>query len=590
MPEAIGIDLGTTFSVAAIYDGERVQVIADAAGERLLPSVVAVDARGRTLVGSPARARAAVSPASAVFSIKRRMGTVDKVSLTGREMTPQEVSACILENIKARVAVRLGREISRAVVTVPAYFTHTQRRVTLEAGRLAGLDVLRIINEPTAAALAYGLDSEGVQTVLVWDLGGGTFDVSILELGDGLFEVKAVNGDNHLGGDDWDEVLLMLVAERFHRETSFNVLADPCLRRQVLDAAEKAKRDLSDHAQASVSLPVASSEASWHHELRTRVTRAEFEIATRHLLERVIGPTRQALRDAHLEVDQIDRVILVGGSTRMPAVRVLVRELFRREPYTEINPDEVVAIGAAVQAGMLSGLPRRAVLVDVIPMSLGIKTEGGLFSRIIRRNTTIPCSASQLFTNAADGQQSMHIEVLQGEREMAGGNVSLGSFSLDLPPVPRGRAHVEVTFFVNVDGVVRVEAEDLYTENRSRIEIRNDALLGDADLDARLREAEAFHAEDMQRRREVEARVRAQNALRESAAMLEETNASNVGLPDERVAEIQESRAALDVLVDGDDVKRLRTETDNVVAAMKRAVPRGGDRHEARVGGGGGAL
>lgn len=571
MPEAIGIDLGTTFSVAAIYDGERAEVIADPAGERLMPSVVAVDARGRMLAGSPARALAATNPADVVFSIKRRMGTADKVSLGGRRMTPQEVSACILENIKARAAARLGKPIHRAVITVPAYFTHTQRQATREAGRLAGLEVLRIINEPTAASLAYGLDREEAQTVLVWDLGGGTFDVSILELGDGVFEVKAVNGENHLGGDDWDEVMLMLLAERFRRETGFSCLTDPRLRRRALDVAEKAKRDLSDHTEAFVSLRVAPAKADRHHELRARVTRAEFEAATRHLLEQVVGPTRQALKDARLEVDQIDRVVLVGGSTRMPAVRALVREMFRQEPYTRVNPDEVVALGAAVQAGMLSGLPRRAVLVDVIPLSLGVKTEGGLFSRIIRRNTTIPCSASRLFTNAADDQQSMNIEVLQGEREIAGENVSLGSFGLDIPLLRRGRAQVEVTFFVDADGVVRVEAEDLWTDARNNIEIRSDALLGEADMGARLREAEAFYADDMRRRREFEACTRARNALSESAAMLEGTDTGDGALPDEGAAEIQQSRAALEALLAAGDVERLRTETDNLVAAMRAA-------------------
>ena len=571
MPEAIGIDLGTTFSVVAVYDGERAEVIADAAGERLMPSVVAVNARGRMLVGSPARAQAAGNPTNTVFSIKRRMGTAYRVSLAGREMTPQEVSACILKSIKTRAAARLGKEISHAIITVPAYFTHTQRRATLEAGRLAGLEVLRIINEPTAAALAYGLDREDVQTILVWDLGGGTFDVSILELGDGLFEVKAVNGNSHLGGDDWDEVLLMLLAERFRRETGCDVLADPRLRRRTLDAAEKAKRDLSDHAEASVLLSVASHEAGMDRDLRTRVTRTEFEAATRHLLERVIEPTRQALKDARLEVDQIDRVVLVGGSTRMPAVRALVRQMFRQEPYTRINPDEVVAIGAAVQAGMLSGLPRRAILVDVIPLSLGIKTEGGLFSPIIRRNRTIPCSSSQLFTNAADGQQSMHVEVLQGEREIAADNVSLGTLNLsDIAALPRGHARVEVTFFVDVDGVVRVEAEDLRTENRSSIEIHSDALLGDAELDARLKEAEALYAEDMRRRREIEARIRAQNALRESAAMLEGIDANNGDLPVERVAEIQESRAMLRAVLAADDVECLAAATSDVAAAMQQ--------------------
>ena len=572
MPDAIGIDLGTTFSAAAVYDGERAKVIADASGEYLVPSVVAVDADGRMLVGSAARGQAATNPVHTVFSIKRRMGTADRVSLRGREMTPQEVSAHILREVKANAAAFVGEEIGRAVITVPAYFSHAQRRATIEAGRLAGIEVLRIINEPTAAALAYGLDREEVHTVLVWDLGGGTFDVSVLELGDGVFEVKAVNGDCHLGGDDWDEVLLMLLAERFRAEARIDVLAEPTLKRRALDAAEKAKRDLSDHAEAFVCLPVTSGDGA-RRELRTRVTRAEFQAATRHLLERVVGPTRQALKDAKLEPDQIHRVVLVGGSTRMPAVRALVRQIFRQEPYTKINPDEVVAIGAAVQAGMLSGLPRRAVLVDVIPLSLGIKTEGGLFSRIIRRNTTIPCSASQLFTNAADAQQTMHVEVMQGERELAGENVTLGTLALpDMPALPRGRARVEVSFFVDVNGVVRVEAEDLYTESRKSIEIQNDALLGDAKLDAALREADALYAHDLRRREEIQSRILAQNALRESADMLQADAGDNDDLPDDLTAAMQQSSAALQALLAADDVERLRVETGDLVTTMNQAT------------------
>ena len=516
MPEAIGIDLGTTFSIAAIYDGERASVLTGPTGERLMPSVVSVDAYGQVLVGSPAKARAAAHPANTVFSIKRRMGTADKVSLGEREMTPQEVSAHILRCLKARAAKQLGHEVEQAVITVPAYFTHTQRRATLEAGRLAGLDVIRIINEPTAACLAYGLDRQDAQTVLVWDLGGGTFDVSILELAEGIFQVKAVNGDNHLGGDDWDEALLMLLAERFQADAGVDVLADPVLHRRALEAAENAKRDLSVRPQADAAVPIGADKPAGDVPLHTVVTRAEFEAATRHLLERVIKPTHRALEDARLAPDQIDRVVMVGGSTRMPAVRAQVREIFRQEPYTGVNPDEVVAIGAAVQAGMLSGLPRRTVLVDVIPLSLGIKSEGGLFSRIIKRNTTIPCSASRIFTNADDDQPSMHVEVLQGEREVAGENVSLGSLDLDLPTLPRGLARVEVTFFVDVDGVVRVEAEDLHTEECRQIEISNDSLLGDTNVEARLREAEAMYEEDMRRRREVEARMRARDQARET--------------------------------------------------------------------------
>ncbi len=523
MSKAIGIDLGTTYSVAAIIEDGRAKIIKNAEGENLTPSVVAETAQGYKLVGSVARRQAAANPERTVISIKRHMGTDYRVSLNGRTYAPQEISAFILRKIKSDVENYLGEKVQKAVITVPAYFNDGQRQATKEAGVMAGFDVMRIINEPTAASLAYGLDHEDIQTILVWDLGGGTFDVSILELGDGLFQVKAVNGNIELGGDDWDERLVDYLAERFLNEHGFDIKSDKISLQRLREASEKAKRELSYKPSTSISLPFIRTGKKELKNLEASIDRETFEAITADLREKLLGPTRQALADAKLTTDGIDHVVLVGGSTRMPSVRDLVEKTFHKKPFIKINPDEVVGIGAAIQAGVLMGEINDVILVDVTPLSLGIETEGGLFSKIISRNSTIPTSAGQIFTNAEDNQTVMDIHVLQGEREMAIDNISLGQFQLtDIPPLPRGKAQVEVTFEIDVNGIVKVSAQDLYTEEQTGIKIDASHLLSDEQVEQAVKEAEAHTEEDIKRRGEVEVNIRADNMIRAAESMMEE--------------------------------------------------------------------
>ena len=515
MTRGIGIDLGTTYSVAAVVEGGRAKVIKNAEGETLTPSVFAVTGQGHRLVGSVAKQQGAANPERTVRSIKRQMGTDYRVSVNGRAYSPQEISASILRKIKSDVESYLGEKMEKAVITVPAYFNDGQRQATKEAGIMAGLNVIRIINEPTAASLAYGLDRENNQTILVWDLGGGTFDVSILELGGGLFHVKAVNGNTKLGGDDWDQRLVDYLAEKFVNEQGLDIKSDPVTCQRLREAGEKAKRELSFKPSTKISLPLIKTDGGGHKHLEASVDRQTFEEITLDLREKLLAPTRQALADAKLSPEEIDRVVLVGGSTRMPAVRELVEETFAKKPYIRINPDEVVAIGAAVQAGVLMGEIDDVVLVDVTPLSLGIETEGGLFAKIIHRNSTIPTSAGQIFTNAGDNQTVMDIHVLQGEREMSIDNISLGQFQLiDIPALPRGKAQVEVTFQIDVNGIVEVSAEELYTEEKTGISIDASHLLSDEQVEQAVREAEAHAEEDRKRRDEVEINIRADSMIR----------------------------------------------------------------------------
>ena len=480
MDKAIGIDLGTTYSVAAVIEDGRARVIPNAEGESLTPSVVAETASGHRLVGSVAKRQTAANPQNTISSIKRHMGLDYRVSLNNRDYSPQEISAFILRKIKSDAEAYLGMPVKKAVVTVPAYFTDAQRQATREAAILAGLDLMRIINEPTAASLAYGLDRENIQTILVWDLGGGTFDVSILELGDGIFQVKAVNGNTRLGGDDWDERLVAHLREQILHQFQHDIRSDVTELEQVKEAAEKAKRALSVKPSVNIPLHFLKTSHGASDNIQISVSRDVFETITADLRTELLPPTLQALKDAGLTPEKIDRVVLVGGSTRMPAVRALVEETFHRKPFTRINPDEVVAIGAAVQAGILTGEIDDVVLVDVTPLSLGIETEGGLFARIIGRNATIPTSAGQIFTNAEDNQMEMDFHVLQGEREMAEDNISLGQFKLTgLPPLSRGKGKVEVTFEIDVNGIVNVSARELYTEQETGIEIDASHLLSD---------------------------------------------------------------------------------------------------------------
>jgi len=523
LTKAIGIDLGTTYSVAAVIEDGRAKVIKNAEGENLTPSVIAETARGNILIGSVAKRQASANPERTVTSIKRQMGTDYRVSLNGRNYSPQEISSYILRKIKTDVENYLGEEVKKAVITVPAYFNDGQRQATKEAGLMAGFDVMRIINEPTAASLAYGLNQEDVQTILVWDLGGGTFDVSILELGDGLFHVKAVNGNTKLGGDDWDERLVHYLADIFLDEHGLDLRTDPVALQRLTEACEKAKRELSYKPSTKIFLPFIKTESGESKDLETSIDRKRFEEITADLRERLLGPTKQALADARLTTEEIDRVVLVGGSTRMPSVRNLVEETFDKKPFIKINPDEVVGIGAAIQAGVLMGEIDDVVLVDVTPLSLGIETEGGLFAKIIPRNSTIPTSAGQIFTNAEDNQTVMDFHVLQGEREMSIDNISLGQFQLtDIPPLPRGKAQVEVTFQIDVNGIVKVSAQELYTEEQTGIRIDASHLLSDEQVEEAMKEAEVFAKEDMERRAEIEINIQAAGMIRAAELLIEE--------------------------------------------------------------------
>ena len=523
MDKTIGIDLGTTYSVAAVIENGRARVIPNAEGENLTPSVVAETALGHQLVGSVAKRQAAANPANTISSIKRYMGMDHRVSLNGKAYSPQEISAFILRKIKTDAETYLKMPVKKAVITVPAYFTDAQRQTTREAGILAGLDVMRIINEPTAASLAYGLDRENIQTILVWDLGGGTFDVSILELGDGIFHVKAVNGNTRLGGEDWDERLVAHLSDQIFHQFGRRVRSDAMEMEQLKEVSEKAKRDLS--FKQRINIPLHFLKIA-HHTGDTETISLErdtFEAITADLREGLLAPTLQALKDARLTPEQINRVVLVGGATRMPAIRRMVEEIFHRKPFTRINPDEVVGIGAAIQAGVLTGEINDVVLVDVTPLSLGIETEGGLFARIIERNATIPTSAGQIFTNAEDNQVEMDFHVLQGEREMAEDNISLGQFKLTgLPPLPRGKGKVEVNFEIDVNGIVHVSATDLYTEQQTGIEIDASHLLSDEEVARAIGEAEAAAQEDMERREETEINIRADSMMRAAECTLTE--------------------------------------------------------------------
>jgi molecular chaperone DnaK len=515
MDKAIGIDLGTTYSVAAVIENGRARVIPNAEGENLTPSVVAETAHGHRLVGSVAKRQAAANAKNTVSSIKRHMGLDVRVSINNKGYSPQEISAFILRKIKTDAETYLGMPVKKAVITVPAYFTDSQRQATREAGILAGLKVMRIINEPTAASLAYGLDRENIQTILVWDLGGGTFDVSILELGDGIFHVKAVNGNTRLGGDDWDERLVNYLSDQISARHGQDMPLDPVGLERLKEAAEKAKRDLSLNPSVHIPLHFLKMDPIRGEDETILVDQGTFEHITADLRNDLMAPTLQALKDARLTPEKIDRVVLVGGSTRMPAVRALVEETFNRKPFTRVNPDEVVGIGAAVQAGVLTGEIDDVVLVDVTPLSLGIETEGGLFARIIERNTTIPTSAGQIFTNAADNQMEMDFHVLQGEREMAEDNISLGRFKLTgLPTLSRGKGKVEVTFKIDVNGIVHVSAMELYTEQQAGIEIDASHLLSAEEVARAIREAKAVAEEDMKRREETEINIRADSMIR----------------------------------------------------------------------------
>ncbi|HHV54376.1 MAG TPA: molecular chaperone DnaK [Firmicutes bacterium] len=549
MGKIIGIDLGTTNSCVAVMEGGQPVVIPNAEGGRTTPSVVAIRPGGEILVGEAAKRQAILEPERTVVSIKRRMGSDYKVRIDGKEYTPQEISAMILQKLKRDAEAYLGEPVTEAVITVPAYFTDAQRQATKDAGRIAGFDVKRIINEPTAASLAYGLDKEEAQTILVFDLGGGTFDVSILDIGEGVVEVKATSGNNHLGGDDWDQRIIDWLVEQFRREHGIDLRSDRNAMQRLKEAAEKAKIELSSALSAQINLPYIAADATGPKHLTATLTRAKFEEMTADLLEATMGPTRRALDDAGLKPQDIDKVILVGGSTRMPMVQEAVRRFFGKEPFKGINPDECVAIGAAVQAGVLTGQVKDIVLVDVTPLSLGIETLGGVFTKIIERNTTIPVSRKQIFTTAADNQTTVEVHVLQGERPMAADNVSLGRFQLTgIPPAPRGVPQIEVSFDIDVNGIVHVSAKDLATGRSQSVTITNRTSLREEDIQRMIREAEAHAEEDRKRRESIELRNQADQLVYTSGKTLQDLGEK---IRADEKSRIEEARKALEKELQG---------------------------------------
>ena len=525
MSKIIGIDLGTTNSCVSVMEGGQPVVIANAEGSRTTPSVVAFTKDGERLVGQVAKRQAVTNPDRTVISIKREMGTGYKVSIDGKQYTPQDISAMILTKMKETAESYLGEKVTEAVITVPAYFNDSQRQATKDAGRIAGLEVKRIINEPTAASLAYGLDKEENQKILVYDLGGGTFDVSILDIGDGVFEVLSTNGNTRLGGDDFDQRIIDYVAEQFRKEYGIDLKQDKIAAQRLKEAAEKAKIELSGTTSANINLPFITADATGPKHLDVTLTRAKFDELTSDLVDATIEPMRKALKDAGLTVEQVNKVILVGGSTRIPAVQEAVKKITGKDPFKGINPDECVAIGAAIQGGVLAGDVKDVLLLDVTPLSLGLETEGHIFTRLIDRNTTIPTSKSQVFSTAAEGQTTVEINVLQGERQMAYDNKSLGRFQLTgIAPAPRGVPQIEVTFSIDNNGIVNVSAKDKATGHEQQITITASTNLTEEEINQRVKEAEQYAEEDKKRKEEVETLNHADSLIYETEKTLRENS------------------------------------------------------------------
>ena len=524
MSKVIGIDLGTTNSVVSVMEGGEPTVITNPEGSRITPSVVGFTKDGQRLVGQLAKRQAVSNPDRTISSIKRHMGDPNyKVTIDGKDYTPQEISAMILQKLKGDAEAYLGETVTQAVITVPAYFNDSQRQATKDAGKIAGLDVLRIVNEPTAAALAYGLDKDKDETILVFDLGGGTFDVSILELSEGTFEVQATNGDTHLGGDDFDQKIIDWMVGEFKQENGIDLSQDKMAAQRLKEAAEKAKIELSSMTQTNINLPFITADASGPKHLDLTLTRAKFNELTSDLVERTMGPTRKAMADADLTADDIDKIILVGGSSRIPAVQDAIRNILHKEPSKGVNPDECVSVGAAIQGGVLVGEVKDVLLLDVTPLSLGIETLGGVYTKIIERNTTIPTHKSQIFSTAADNQPSVDIHVLQGEREMAAGNKTLGRFELtDIPPAPRGVPKIEVSFDIDANGIVHVSAKDLGTGKEQKITIQSDSGMSKEDIDRMVNEAKAHEAEDKKQKEAIDAKNNADNLVYQAEKTIKE--------------------------------------------------------------------
>ncbi|MDV3428680.1 MAG: molecular chaperone DnaK [Bacillota bacterium] len=563
MSKVIGIDLGTTNSCVAVMEGGDPVVIANAEGSRTTPSVVSFQANGERLVGQVAKRQAITNPDKTISSIKRHMGTNYKVDIDGKQYTPQEISAMILQKIKADAESYLGEKVTQAVITVPAYFNDSQRQATKDAGKIAGLEVLRIINEPTAASLAYGLDKMNTsQKILVYDLGGGTFDVSILELGDGVFEVKSTNGNTKLGGDDFDQVVMNYIADTFKNENGIDLRNDKMALQRLKEAAEKAKIELSSSMQTNINLPFITADAAGPKHIDMNLTRAKFNEITHNLVDATIEPMRKALKDANLSLNEVDKVILVGGSTRIPAVVEAVKNFTGKEPSKGVNPDECVAVGAAIQAGVLTGDVKDVLLLDVTPLTLGIETLGGVATSLISRNTTIPTRKSQVFSTAADGQTSVEIHVVQGERQMAADNKTLGRFTLSgIAPAPRGIPQIEVTFDIDANGIVNVTAKDKGTGKEANITITASTNLNDEEVDKAVKEAERFAEEDKKRKESIEVKNNADQIVYQTEKTLKELGDKVSG---EDKSNVEAKLEDLKKVKDGEDIEAIKKATEDL--------------------------
>jgi molecular chaperone DnaK len=568
--KVLGIDLGTTNSCMAIMEGGRATVIANAEGGRTTPSVVAFTKEGERLVGNVAKRQAITNPVRTIQSIKRDMGTDRKVIIDDATYTPQEISAMILQKLKGDAEAYLGEKITRAVITVPAYFNDAQRQATKDAGTIAGLEVLRIINEPTASALAYGIEKEEEATVLVYDLGGGTFDVSILSLGDGVFEVVATAGDNHLGGDDFDQRVIDYLVDEFKKKEGIDLRKDLIAMQRLKDAAENAKKELSTVQKTNINLPYITTDATGPKFLDIDLSRAKFEQLIEDLVDRTIGPVKQTLSDAKLKPEQIDHVLLVGGSTRVPLVQQKIKAILKKEPDKGINPDECVALGAAIQAGVLTGEAKDIVLLDVTPLTLSIETLGGIATNLIERNTTIPTKKSQIFTTAADRQTSVEIHVVQGERALAKDNITLGRFQLTgIPPAPRGIPQIEVSFDIDANGIINVSAKDLGTGNEQAITIKGTKRLSDDEIDDMINKSRQYEEEDKKKREEIELRNNADMAIFSAEKLLKESG-DKIDAADKQ--KIEEGVASLKAALESDDSEKITKELETLTEAVFAAT------------------